>query len=38
MFMFYIGETQATLSKAFDQKLPSEKPVVSLRDVRLDFH
>ena len=36
--MFYIGETQATLSKAFGQRPPSEKPVVSLRDAHVDFH
>ena len=30
--MFYIGETQAALSKAFGQKPPSEQPEVFLRD------
>ena len=30
--LFYIGETQAALSKAFGQRPPSEKPEVLLRD------
>ena len=29
--MFYIGETQAALSKAFEERPPSEKPEVFLR-------
>ena len=32
MSMFYIGEMQAALNKAFEQRPPSEKPEVFLRD------
>ena len=35
--LFYIGEAQAALNKAFKHRLPSEKPAVLLRSVHFDF-